>query len=323
MAKTRSNPVQQKTQALDAKAPPSQTTQVTTQVADRKGSIKAQVLVGVVAGLLLLVATFAYWARNNIYNTQRFTDQITTAVQDEQTRQAIGAEVAGELYTNRPIAGRLLTKPTESLISSLLTNDKFSGILDTMATRLNERLVHGRNNAVVVDISGFAPTINSIAESLAPDADVQLPTGDAARIVLLKPDTIPNLQPAGRVILAIAPLALLALIVLTIISFIKARSKLTFFKVAGIVLLSVGAILQLILSTATAQLSLQAQNANQATILESVYTQFTDSLQSYTLGLIWAGILLLLGVIVIHYRQNIKQFAVSSWQKLPKNRDKK
>lgn len=287
-----------------------------------KGSLKAQVLVGLTAGVLLLVATFAYWAKNNIYNTERFTQQIVAAVQDEKTRTAIGAEISSQLYADRPIAGRLLSSPTQSLISSLLTNDKFSGILDTMASRLNERLVHGRNNAVVVDISGFSSAITAIGSAVAPDTEINLPTGEAAKIVLLKPDVVPNLQPAGRVILALAPITLLALIVLTIISFIKTRRKLDFFKVGGIVLVSVGAILWLILSTATAQLSLLAQNTNQATILESVYNQFTHSLQSYTNGLIWAGVLIIVAVVVVRNRQPIKQFAVRNWQKLPKKHDK-
>lgn len=283
-----------------------------------KNSVKTQVLVGVLAGFLLLVATFAYWAKNNIYNTERFTDQITAAVQDEKTRTAIGSEVSAQLYKDRPIAGRLLSKPTESLVASLLTNDKFSGILDTMATRLNERLVHGRNNAVVIDISGFSSSITAIGAAVAPDTEINLPTGDDAKIVLLKPDTIPNLQPSGRVILAVAPLTLLALIVLTILSWLKTRNKMDFIKVAGVVVLSVGAILQLILSTAASQLSLMAQNTNQAIILDSVYGQFTHSLQGYTYGLMWAGVFLLAIVVIVHYRTQVGGFFSGLWARIPK-----
>jgi hypothetical protein len=288
----------------------------------RASSVKLQVLVGVVAGLLLLVTTFSYWARNNIYNTQRFTAQITAAVEDPATREAIGAEVASNLYKDRPIAGRLLTKPTESLISSLLTNDRFSGILDNLATRLSERLIHGRNNPVVIDVSGFSSGITAIATIVAPDTQISLPTGEDAKIVLLRADAVPNLQPSGRVVLAVAPLALLSLAVLTIVSWFKSRSKLEFLKVAGIVLLSTGVILLLLLSTATAQLALMAQNANQATILESIYTQFTDSLQTYTYGLMWAGTGLIALSAIITHRTTIVGFFKNAWSRIPRKAGK-
>lgn len=268
-----------------------------------------RILVCIFAGLLLLVTSLGLWAKNNVFDSARFSEHVVAAVQSEPVRGAIGTIVADRLYQDRPILGRVLAQPTENLVSTLLLNERFGSILDTLAGRLDERLFHGRTNPVVIDASGFTSGIEALAATLRPEAELSLPQGDDAKIVLLESDTIPNFQRSAQVILALTPIAGLAFILLAIISWLRIASKLVYGKLAGVVLISSGVVLAALTSTVAAQLSLLAKNANQATILRSIYDEFTASLIVYQARLIWLGIFVLIVCYIIQYRANILHFA--------------
>lgn len=277
-----------------------------------KGNVWARLAVCIVAGLLLLTASLGFWAKNNVINSQRFSDHVVNAVHTEPVRTAIGSAVAERLYQDRPVLGRLLSDPTKNLVSSLLLNERFSSILDNMANRLSERLFHGKTNAVVIDASGFTGGIEALAAVLRPEGELSLPQGDDAKIVLLEADTIPNFQPAAQAILVVTPLAALALVILAVAAWLMSASKLIYGKLTGLVLVATGVTMIVLTSTAASQLSLMAKNANQAVVLQSIYDEFTMSLASYQYWLIWTGIAILAISYLIQYRATIGSYARSA-----------
>lgn len=278
------------------------------------------VLLAGVAVVLLLIITFTSWAKNNLYDTEAFSNHVVTAVQSEEVRNAIASGVTEELYDDNPILGRLLSNTTKSFISSQLASDTAGNILDEVATRLQERAIRGNNEPVVIDISGFTSTLASIRDTLAPDfePEFELPQGDDARIVILKGDEIPSLKNAGVVMLAVLPFAMLGLITLTIVSWFKVGSKPRFLKITGIVLVVTGTLVLIFTNTTTAQLSLIANNANQATILEAVYTEFIASLRSFQSILIGSGLAIIVLTALYERRSQIGDFA----KKVRKSSDK-
>ncbi len=256
-----------------------------------------------VAGLLLLIASLGIWAKNHLFDNQRFSEHIVSAIQKEEVRQTIGGGVASKLYADRPVLGRVLSEPTENLVASLLINDRASSLLNTVASRFNERLFHGRTNDVVIDISTFSEGITTIASTLRPGTEINLPEGDNARITLVNASAIPNLQKASQVLLIVTPISIILLLGLTVISWLRLSNPLEFIKLAGIVLLSTGIVLVVLTQTAAAQLSLLAQNANQAIVLSAVYDEFIGSLQSYQTWLIILGVGLIIANVGVRYYQ--------------------
>ena len=244
------------------------------------------------AVVLLLVITFGTWAKNNLYNTEVFSDHVVSAVQTEPVRNAIAAGVTDKIFADFPVAERLLANTVESFISSQLATERAGNILDKVASNLQERAIRGKDTPVVIDISGFTSTIASIREAVAPDAEpkFELPQGDDARIVILNGDEIPSLQNAGMVMLAILPLAMLGLVVLAIVSWFKVGRKPRYFKIVGTVLLITGTLVLIFTNTTSAQLSLLANNSNQAIILEAVYNEFIGNLQRFQSILIGTGL---------------------------------
>lgn len=272
--------------------------------------------VSFLACLLLLVASLGIWAKNNFFNSQQFSNHVVAAVQEQDVRNAIGSSVSSKLYDGKPVLGRVLGQPTENLVSSLLVNDRFSSVLYNISDRLNERLFHGKTNDVVIDISGFSAGIKSLAATLRPDAEVNLPEGEDARIVLINGSAIPNLQKTAQVVLFITPVALLSLLILATISWLRIRRKSVFFKYAGIVAIATGVVLAIVTQTASAQLSLLAKNANQAVILGAVYDEFVASLQTYQTWLIVGGITTLVVRVIILRRAQIADWSQNAGKKL-------
>lgn len=273
-----------------------------------------------IAVVLLLIITFGTWAKNNLYNTETFSTHVVTAIQTEEVRNAIASGVTDKLYDGRPVLSRLLSNTTESFISSQLATERAGNILDKLASKLQERAIRGKDTPVVIDISGYTATLASIRETIAPDADPQysLPQGDDARIVILNGDEIPSLKNAGVVMLAVLPFAMLGLIVLFIVSWFKVGRKTRLFKITGVVLLITGTLILIFTNTTAAQLSLIASNANQAVILQAVYTEFVGNLQRFQSILIGTGLAIIVMASLYDRRSQIGSFA----KKLRKSNDK-
>lgn len=284
--------------------------------AQAKPATWQHIIFSLIAGLLLLVSSLGIWAKNNVFNSEQFSKHVVTAVQQDDVRQAIGSSVASFLYTDRPVLGRVLSQPTENLVSSLLVNDRFSSVLYNLSDRLNERLFHGKTNDVVIDISGFTEGIKALAATLRPETELNLPEGDAARITLINGSAVPDLQKTGQVVLIVTPISLLALLLLVCVSWLRMRSKADFFKYAAIVALSTGIVLTVLTQTASAQLSLLAQNANQAIILGSIYDEFVASLRSYQTWLIVIGIITIIIRELILRRTQLASWSQSASQRL-------
>lgn len=285
----------------------------------KKHNALAVFLAGI-AVVLLLIITFTTWAKNNLYDTEVFSDHVVTAVQTESVRNAIASGVTDKLYDGRPVLSRLLSSTTESFISSQLATDRAGNILDKVASKLQERAIRGKDTPVVIDISGYTSTLASIRETIAPDADPQFtfPQGDDARIVILNGDEIPSIKGFGMVMLTVLPFAVLGLIVLFIVSWFKVGRKTRLFKISGVVLVITGSLMLIFTNTTAAQLSLIANNANQAVILEAVYNEFVGNLQRFQSVLLGAGFAIIVMASLYDRREQMGAFA----RKLRKTSDK-
>ncbi len=238
------------------------------------------------ATVLLMTASLTVWIRNNVYNSERFSNTVVTAITSESSRSAIASEVTDKVFAGRPIAGRVLTSPTQSLIESLLNNDRFQGILTTVATKVNQRITKGNPQPIVIDISSFTNVITTVKQVIAPDADFTVPTGDAAKITLLKADALPDIHRAGQFLLVLLPATLLALAAIAVAGWFTVGRKATWFKLAGSVMLISSVVLLAFNFSGGPLLASFAQDSNQSIVLQNIYNAFTANFEhfQYLLG---------------------------------------
>jgi hypothetical protein len=248
-----------------------------------------------------MTASLTIWIRNNIYNSQHFADTLVSAITTESSRTAIAGQITDKVYENRPIAGRVLADPTQNVIESLLKNDRFSNVLTTVATKVNQRITTGNTSAIVIDISSFSTVINAVKQVIAPTADFTVPTGDAAKITLLKANALPDIHRFGQFLLILLPITLLGLAALAIATWVKIARKATWFKLVGLVFVISSVLLITFNYTGGSLLSSYAQTPNESIILQNIYSAFTVNFEhfQYMLGSI--------GVVLVAFGYSVER----------------
>lgn len=257
----------------------------------RTFSVK-KILIMVVTVVVIMLLSLMVWAKNNIYDSQRFSTTLVSTIKTEETRQAVAGELTDQVFSGRPVAQRLLSQPTQSVVSSLLVNDRFNQLLTKMVANISQRMTLGKTEAIQIDISGFSNGIKAVQQAIAPDTQLNLPTGDAAKITIVKANTLPNLHKPGQLLMLVTPFLALALLAFIVITLFSSQQKSLWLRDSGIVLIASSAILLTLVYSIASYLSTMAQDQNQQIIIQNIFGALVQRFQDFETKILFIGIAL-------------------------------
>ena len=147
------------------------------------GTRRVASIVLIAAGcLFLLVGELAIYTDRNIADADRFADRAVSALDDDATREEVGAIVARELEQANPdlIAYRALI---EGLVSSLAGTQPFQSALRTGIAEAHRAAVDNGQDSAAVTIANFGVLATEGLRAIAPKAAKQIPDQFSAELI--------------------------------------------------------------------------------------------------------------------------------------------
>lgn len=230
------------------------------------------------AVLLLVISSLSFFVTNNIYDSQRFATKTTEAITSEPAREAIAEQITSEILKDQSqISQRLLTEPSEALISGLLKSDAFSNVFYDFSNSLNRFLTTKDIKPVTIDISSITSTVDTVVDTIEPNNNLDLSRFDDEEITLFEDTDLPPFKTIGQTLLIIGPISLLALLVLAVISFRKLDDKKELLKHSGLVLLISGILLLVLTYTSSGLLTVAIIDPERSTVMQAIYNSFVSN----------------------------------------------
>jgi hypothetical protein len=170
----------------------------------------------VLGGLGLAVATTGWWLERNVLETGRFTGTANRILDQEATQNAITQVLVRQLSSaagqNLELAEPLLNTVVQGVVDS----DAFRAIFDRALSAAHAVLVDRDVEQIVLDLTETYDRIRSPLEQFAPDLAADLPSREELQVVILERsqlttawDLVDLLQDAVAIV-TVAALVLLA-----------------------------------------------------------------------------------------------------------------
>jgi hypothetical protein len=249
---------------------------------------RALSIVLIVAGCLsLLVAELAIYTDRNIADADRFADRAVSALDDEATREEIGALVAQQLERSDPdlIAYRALI---EGLVTGLAGTQPFQSALRTGVAEAHRAAVNGGEDSAAVTIANFGVLATEGLKAIAPKAAKQIPDDFSAELISFSEGGIGTdlVQIDVGVLPILAPILALLFLGLGVAAANDRRAGMTgaALGVAGLGALMVGGYV-----VGEALLANAAVDAGASEAVRSLWSALLGDLRDWNLTLCFAG----------------------------------
>ncbi len=178
----------------------------------RAGSISLLMVVAV----SLFLAESAYWINHTIFSKQSFTSITTTALQREDSREAIASSIVHKTLEDRPIVQRLIGERAISFTTGLLGSDVSTQAIQTVTDKTYGYVTSPTREDIKLDLT----TVNTALDTLISLAETQ---GKGDRlvavestipqdIVLVESQTFPDVSGVVKTMLWVGPVLWLAFI---------------------------------------------------------------------------------------------------------------
>ena len=242
----------------------------------------------IVAGcFFLLVAELAIYTDRNIADADRFADRAVSALDDDATREEVGALVAVQLEQANPdlIAYRALI---EGLVSSLAGTQPFQSALRTGVAEAHRAAVNGGEDSAAVTIANFGVLATEGLKALAPKAAKQIPDDFSAELISFSEGGFGTdlVQIDVGVLPIVAPIVALLLLGLGVAAANDRRAGLTG---AALGVAGLGAAMVLAYVVGEALLASAAADAGASEAVRSLWSALLGDLRDWNLTLCFAG----------------------------------
>jgi hypothetical protein len=190
---------------------------------DRTYSYKKIIWFSLLAGVLLLITNSAVWVNRQIFNTDNFTHTVTTSITSESSRTAIAQNITDKIFTDRPIAQRIAGDFSTKIIGGLLDTDQFNNVLTVAVQRMQVYVTSDNQEDVTIELGSVKDVITqltAVSETLGREAKVN-PDNIPDQIVLIEEEDVPDLYSASVVMLWLAPISLVASLILLAYPYFK------------------------------------------------------------------------------------------------------
>lgn len=267
--------------------------------------MKKQYLVAVLAGFFLLIANSGYWVNRYIFNEQKFSQIAVSSILSTDSRQAIAEGVTTKLYENRPVAKRVLSEPTTSIVNGILGSARLQAPLTELVKRINVRMTSKTQPEIAFDLTGVKSVLTQVVGTVntATDKDVSFnPDNIPDKIVIIKSDNLPNLYNYSVAILWLSPLTLIAGLLLMILPYVWWRNRYkTIMTTQGVMLIVVGALAQMIGPLFRPLVIGNLETDAGRTVVGNLYNAFLATFEHQSLIFFVLGGLMLLARVLVHF----------------------
>lgn len=271
-----------------------------------------------IAGFFLLVANSGYWVNRFVFNEQKFSQIAVTSILSSDSRQAIAEGVSTKLYENRPVAKRVLSEPTTSIVNGILGSPKMQQPLTELVKRINVRMTSKTQPEVALDLTGVKSVLSQVVGTVdtVTNKDIAFqPDNIPDKIVVVKSDNLPNLYNYSVAILWISPLTLIAGGLLVVLPYFWWRNRYkTIMTAQSIMFFSVGAIALMVGPLFRPLVIGNLATDAGRTVIGNLYNAFLATFEHQSYIFFVLGAVLLVTRILIHFNvfEKSKAFATSA-----------
>lgn len=264
---------------------------------EKSSSYKKTIWLSVIAGILLLVTNSAFWVNQQLFNKDNFSVTVTESITSESSRTAISENITDRIFEDRPIAKRVAGDFSVKIISGLLDTDQFNNVLTSSVERLQVYVTSENQEDVIVELGSVKDIITkltTVSETLGRDTEID-PGKIPDQIVLIQEEDVPDLYSVAVVMIWLAPLTLLAALILLAYPYYKNfdNKKITLF-IHGVVITLVSIVGYLIgplfRPPVLSQVSVESR-----TIVGNLYDAFISTFNNQTFSMTMLGLILVMG----------------------------
>ena len=262
-----------------------------------KPSLKKTIWLSIAAGFFLLITNTAIWVNNQIFDADNFTSTVTTSLTSESSRNAISQEITDRMFADRPIAKRIAGDFSVKLIGGLLDTDQFRNVLTPAVEKMQVYVTSSNQESVVVELGGvkdIITKITNVSESFGRDATVN-PENIPNEIIIVNEKDVPDLYKIGVAFLWLAPLSLLAALILLAYPYIKhLNDKRKILITQGSIITVIGLLALMVGPLFKPPVLAVAKGPNGREVIGNLYNSFIASFNSQTIILTLLGVLIVL-----------------------------
>lgn len=276
-----------------------------------KNFYRNTIILAVLAGLLLFIASSAVWVNRYIFDRQSFTQVAVTSLSSESSRNAIAAEVADRALGEAPLVQQALGGTVEKVVSGILGTDQFKTVLTKSVNAMHVYFTTENRKTIGVDLTSTKQVINTVLgalqragqnESQALEKVNSVPD----QIIILDKDTLPSFYKQSVALMWIGPIAGLVAAALLVIPYAKnVRRYMSIAAIQGAAIALFGMIAMLVGPLFKPPVLANIETANARIVVENLYNAFIATFNAQSNILVVAGLLMIVAVLVIYIGQNI------------------
>lgn len=265
---------------------------------------KLNILLLSIIGFCLVLFQTAYWFNKYIADANNFSKITTSALLQESSRNAIGDEVAEQVFSDKPILRQVAQEPVSNIVSSMLST-KFSSVgLEKMIQLLHNNITTTHPKSVTFNLTQIKTIIQTVSQILP--SNNKTPAESAQNIpdeiTIIDKSSIPSLNKFVVTMAAVAPLSFIAAIGAVVGYVIRKRQtwKLVFAPlgfsiiIASIIGLLIGPVFK-------PPLIAFVSSFNGRIIVGNVFDGFMVPFNQQQIQMLFIGLAIVLGGIIINY----------------------
>jgi hypothetical protein len=175
------------------------------------------ILLAALLAMAVYVGNVAWWLDQAVAEQETFVDATIEALGQETSRDAMGQLIAQRLVDEYPLLVVVESNLTR-LFSDLLATPSLSGVLTAVSIDIQQRLVTGDKDAIIVDLLDYRNEIMEPVEAVAPTLAELVPDEWFDSVEVLEEGVLPDVgfyarwSGRSRVVFAVAAGALMGVL---------------------------------------------------------------------------------------------------------------
>ncbi|HEY6779806.1 MAG TPA: hypothetical protein VI111_02565, partial [Thermoleophilaceae bacterium] len=135
----------------------------------------ASSVLAVLAAVLLVLGTVAWYARSQVIDQRAFADRAAAALDDDDVRELVSREIVTGLV-DRGSADLVAARPLlETIVDAALQTQPFRRLFRTAAVEANKTFFVRDHESVALDLSDAVEVVRFAARSVSPQLARELP----------------------------------------------------------------------------------------------------------------------------------------------------
>jgi hypothetical protein len=196
-----------------------------------KGTVILLVVIGCV---LLAVANVALWATLDVFNADRFGENVAEGLQSEASAEALAGPILDQLLVAYPEFPALLRGPAEEVVVWTLQRPVFTAVVKETAAVANKAMTTSAEDVVGIDlgsaVSNVGDTVIGVISTLDAEAGAEAQAAlesveQGERLAIYESGRFPALRTISNLAPWLALLAGIGAIVLYVVAYARAQDQ--------------------------------------------------------------------------------------------------